>query len=194
MFTGLDVTVLPNPWDLKGEEVDQNFEGSPFMKPYPKGFPDSVQTQLAQRYEVIFKLFLKHEDKISRVTFWGLHDGHSWRNGWAMIADVADFSEWKTGRRATAIIFSAMMVGLKLGLTWGTSLLTGILGSYGYDSALTQQSDSALHGIKLSVSIFPSIPFLLGIGLLFFYEINKKMEVKLEEELNQRRAESNPSQ
>lgn len=82
MFTELDVTVLPNPWDLQGAEVDQNFEGSPFMNPYPGGLPDSVQTQLAQRYEDIFKLFLKHQDKISRVTFWGLNDGQSWLNGW----------------------------------------------------------------------------------------------------------------
>ena len=48
---------------------------------------------------------------------------------WAMIADVADFSEWKNNRRATAIIFSAMMVGLKLGLTIGGSLVTQILSS-----------------------------------------------------------------
>lgn len=108
---------------------------------------------------------------------------------WAMIADVADYSEWKTNRRATAIIFSAMMVGLKLGLTWGTSLVTGILGSYGYDPSLTEQSESAIQGIKLSVSVFPSLPFLIGIGLLFFYEINKKKEVQIEEELKLRRGE-----
>lgn len=82
MFTELDITVLPNPWDLQGAEVDQNFEGSPFMNPYPGGLPDSVQIQLADRYEEIFKLFLKHEDKISRVTFWGVNDGQSWLNGW----------------------------------------------------------------------------------------------------------------
>ena len=49
---------------------------------------------------------------------------------WAMIADVADYSEWKNKRRATAIIFSAMMVGLKLGLTIGSSLVTKILDYY----------------------------------------------------------------
>ena len=49
---------------------------------------------------------------------------------WAMIADVADYSEWKNNRRATAIIFSAMMVGLKGGLSIGSALLTWILGLY----------------------------------------------------------------
>jgi endo-1,4-beta-xylanase len=79
-FTELDITVLPNPWDLKGAEISQNYEGSPKMNPYPTALPDSVQTQLAKRYEDIFKIFLKHKDKISRVTFWGVSDGHSWLN------------------------------------------------------------------------------------------------------------------
>jgi endo-1,4-beta-xylanase len=82
MFTEVDLTVLPNPWDLQGAEVSQNFEGSPFMNPYPEGLPDSVQIKLAQRYADLFQLFLKHQDKISRVTFWGVNDGHSWLNGW----------------------------------------------------------------------------------------------------------------
>lgn len=81
-FTELDITVLPNPWDLKGADVNQNFEGSAKMNPYPETLPDSVQTKLAQRYADIFKLFLKHKDKISRVTFWGVHDGQSWLNDW----------------------------------------------------------------------------------------------------------------
>ncbi|UPZ17735.1 endo-1,4-beta-xylanase [Flavobacterium humidisoli] len=81
-FTELDITVLPNPWDLKGADVNQNFEGSAKMNPYPKALPDSVQTKLSERYASIFKLFLKHKDKISRVTFWGVHDGQSWLNDW----------------------------------------------------------------------------------------------------------------
>jgi len=81
-FTELDITVLPNPWDLKGADVNQNFEGSAKMNPYPKTLPDSIQNKLAYRYASIFKLFLKHKDKISRVTFWGVHDEQSWLNGW----------------------------------------------------------------------------------------------------------------
>lgn len=107
---------------------------------------------------------------------------------WAMIADVADYSEWKNNRRATAIIFSAMMVGLKGGLSIGSALLTWILGLYEYvPQSDVVQSDIAILGTKLLVSIYPSIPFLIGVGLLFFYEINKKMENKIEEDLNSRR-------
>lgn len=85
MFTELDVTVLPNPWDLNGAAVEQNydkFEGDPIMNPYPESLPDSIQLKLAKRYEDIFNLFLKHKDKIGRVTFWGVNDGQSWLNGW----------------------------------------------------------------------------------------------------------------
>ena len=121
---------------------------------------------------------------------------------WAMIADVADYSEWKNNRRATAIIFSAMMVGLKLGLTIGGALIVKILDVYGYiafvykDSPFTdyslsipniEQLPSVIDGVRLLVSIFPSIPFLIGILLLFFYEIDKKMETQIEIDLRDRR-------
>lgn len=81
-ITELDITVIPSPWNLQGADVNQNFEGSEFMNPYPESLPDSIQTKLAERYADIFKLFLKHQDKISRVTFWGVNDGQSWKNDW----------------------------------------------------------------------------------------------------------------
>jgi Na+/melibiose symporter-like transporter len=107
---------------------------------------------------------------------------------WAMIADVADYSEWKNNRRATAIIFSAMMVGLKLGLTIGGGLVVKILGSFGYEANKElAQSEHVIQGVKLLVSIYPAIPFLIGIVLLFFYEINKEMESQIEIDLRERR-------
>ncbi len=106
---------------------------------------------------------------------------------WAMIADVADYSEWKNNRRATAIIFSAMMVGLKAGLSIGGALTTSLLGYFDYVPNSLVQSESAINGIKLLISVFPAIPFLIGFGLLFFYEINKKMEVQIESDLKGRR-------
>lgn len=113
---------------------------------------------------------------------------------WAMIADVADYSEWKNNRRATAIIFSAMMVGLKAGLAIGGALVTWILGLYGYVNkdmvAAGQeivQPESVSAGAKMLVSVYPSIPFLLAVGLLFFYVINKPMETQIQTELEKRR-------
>jgi glycoside/pentoside/hexuronide:cation symporter, GPH family len=109
---------------------------------------------------------------------------------WAMIADVADYSEWKNNRRATAIIFSAMMVGLKGGLSIGSALLTWILGLFHYvPNSDAVQTDTAINGTKMLVSVFPAIPFLIGAALLFFYKINKKMEGQIENDLKERRAQ-----
>ena len=107
---------------------------------------------------------------------------------WAMIADVADYSEWKNNRRATAIIFSAMMVGLKLGLSIGGALVAQILGNYGYvPNNIGEQTESAVFGTKMLVSIYPSIPFLIAAGLLFFYVIDKDLEDRIESDLSKRR-------
>ena len=81
-----------------------------------------------------------------------------------------------------------MMVGLEAGLSIGGALTTSLLGYFDYVPNSLEQSESAINGIKLLISIFPAIPFLLGVGLLFFYEINKKMEVEIESDLKQRRA------
>ncbi len=110
---------------------------------------------------------------------------------WAMIADVADFSEWKNNRRATAIIFSAMIFGLKAGLSIGGALVAAILAIFGYNEQLTTQSDVTLNGILLSMSVFPTITFFVGVVSLFFYEIDKKKEKLIESELLLRRGESN---
>ena len=81
MFTELDLSVLPNPRDIVGADVNQRAAYEAKLNPYTAGLPDSVQTQLAKSYEDVFRLFLKHKDKISRITFWGVDDGQSWLNG-----------------------------------------------------------------------------------------------------------------
>ena len=80
MFTELDIEVLPR--NFQGADVSQRVASNPALNPYVNGLPDSVQHQLAVDYEKLFKLFLKHKDKITRVTFWGVNDGQSWLNGW----------------------------------------------------------------------------------------------------------------
>lgn len=107
---------------------------------------------------------------------------------WAMIADVADYSEWKNNRRATAIIFSAMIFGLKIGLSVGGALGAALLAKYGYVAELTQQTSSSIEGIKMSVSIYPGVIFIFASAILYGYEIDKKMELKIENDLKCRRA------
>ena len=107
---------------------------------------------------------------------------------WAMIADVADYSEWKNNRRATAIIFSAMIFGLKAGLSVGGALVAGILAIYGYQEGLPVQNEATINGIKTAMSVYPFITFSVAVAVcLFYYEINKKMETQIQKELEERR-------
>lgn len=80
MFTELDLSVLPNPWDKTTADVSATTQGSAKMNPYPNGLPDSVQQVLAKSYSDLFTLFLKYKKNISRVTFWGVDDKQSWLN------------------------------------------------------------------------------------------------------------------
>ena len=107
---------------------------------------------------------------------------------WAMIADVADYSEWVNHRRATALLFSAMIFGLKAGLSIGAALVAALLSAFGYDAALATQAPATAAGIRLSVSVLAALPFLLGVCSLALYTIGKKAELTLERELGERRA------
>lgn len=82
MFTEVDINVLPRPDNLSGADISKNFDLQQQMNPYPESLTDSAQQALAQRYADIFRIFVKHSDRVSRVTFWGVHDGQSWLNNW----------------------------------------------------------------------------------------------------------------
>lgn len=105
---------------------------------------------------------------------------------WAMMADVADYSEWKNKRRATGIVFSAIVFGLKAGLGFGGAITGYMLSLYGYVPNAVQSAD-ALNGIRLTMSIFPAITFGLCVVCLFFYKINKQAEIQITNELAERR-------
>jgi endo-1,4-beta-xylanase len=81
MFTELDLSVLPNPWDKTTADVSATAQGSKKMNPYTNGLPDSAQQLLTKSYADLFTLFMKYKKDISRVTFWGVNDGESWLNG-----------------------------------------------------------------------------------------------------------------
>ena len=81
-ITEFDITVLPSPWKNQGAEVSTNFDYEDRMNPYPEKLPDSVSAAFNSRCLDFFKLFLKYEDKIDKVTFWGVNDGNSWKNNW----------------------------------------------------------------------------------------------------------------
>ena len=105
---------------------------------------------------------------------------------WAMMADVADYSEWKNKRRATGIIFSAIVFALKAGLGFGGAITGYVLAMYGYVPNAAQTA-TALNGIVMTMSIFPAITFGLCVICLFFYSINKQAEIQITNELAERR-------
>lgn len=82
LVTEMDITVLPSPNGLMGAEVSRNFKYDEQLNPYNNGLPKNKETALTQRYKDFFALFLKHQDKISRVTIWGVGDANSWKNDW----------------------------------------------------------------------------------------------------------------
>lgn len=81
MITEMDISVLPAPNWNGSAEISTNIEYKEKLNPYTEGLPDSARVALDKRYVDFFKLFLKHDDYVSRVTLWGVNDGNSWKNG-----------------------------------------------------------------------------------------------------------------
>jgi len=77
----LDIDVLP-PVAPGSADVSMTLKADPKLDPYVNGLPDAVQEALAKRYAALFRVYLKHRAELSRVTFWGVTDGDSWRNNW----------------------------------------------------------------------------------------------------------------
>ena len=80
-----------------------------------------------------------------------------------------------------------MIFGLKVGLSIGGAISTSLLGVFGYIPDAIQQTVNAVNGIRLLVSVIPGLIFIGGSVLLFGYSINKKKELQIETELNERR-------
>lgn len=91
---------------------------------------------------------------------------------WSMYADTADYSEWKTRRRATGLIFSASSMTQKLGWALGGSLTLWLLAFFGYQEN-TMQSPETIKGIKLMISFIPGIAALLSGAFMYFYQLSE---------------------
>ena len=110
---------------------------------------------------------------------------------WAMIADVADHSEYVNYRRATGFVFAGVVFALKAGLGIGGAILGFLLSGFGYVSgAGTAQTESAIHGIILSSSLIPAATFYIGVIALYFYPITKAYNEEMQAELTERRKQT----
>jgi GPH family glycoside/pentoside/hexuronide:cation symporter len=105
---------------------------------------------------------------------------------WTMIADSADYSEWKSGRRATGLYFSAATFAQKAGWGIGAAIAGWLLTVFNYvPNAI--QTVSALLGIKLLVSIIPGALYMSCAVFMFFYTIDSKTTDLMKRELDTRR-------
>ncbi|OUR97626.1 hypothetical protein A9Q86_15540 [Flavobacteriales bacterium 33_180_T64] len=107
----------------------------------------------------------------------------------AMLGDAADYSEYKNGRRATGLIFSAGAFAMKFGSGVAGAITLLVLNIYSYDGQAIVKTSEMLLGIKLNMSIVPAIFVLFGIVALFFYPLNTKKMEEIELELEQRRSD-----
>ena len=107
---------------------------------------------------------------------------------WTMLAESADYSEWKTGRRSTGLVFSAATFAQKAGWGIGGALAGWLLALFHFIPNAVQ-SETAITGIKLMISVLPGILYISCALFLFFYPIDKKMALQIQEDLEKRRDE-----
>jgi len=106
---------------------------------------------------------------------------------WAIFADCADYSEWKTGRRFTGMVFATIGFGLKAGLALGSASLLWILaGFFKYDTKMPSAAD-AVAGYRMCVGIVVGILFAICTILLLMYPLGKRVTIQMADELAERR-------
>jgi GPH family glycoside/pentoside/hexuronide:cation symporter len=104
-----------------------------------------------------------------------------------MYADTADYSEWKTGRRATGLVFSASIMSNKIGWAVGSMVAAFILAQTGF-VANVAQNINVLTGLKAMMSIIPVVVGAVALILLvFFYKLDEETMAKIKTELDARR-------
>ena len=108
----------------------------------------------------------------------------------AMLGDAADYSEYRNGRRATGLVFSAGTFAMKFGGGMAGFITLMILNYFNYDGEAAVKTPEMLEGIKLNMSIVPALFVLVGVIALWFYPLTSKKMKEIEATLEERRAES----
>jgi GPH family glycoside/pentoside/hexuronide:cation symporter len=112
---------------------------------------------------------------------------------WSMYADIADYSEWKNGRRATGLVFSSSSMSQKIGWTIGGALSGWLLAVFGFRANMAQ-GEGAQRGIVLMLSLLPAAGALLSVLILWLYPLSEQRIKDIGNELEQRRKGNKPSE
>jgi GPH family glycoside/pentoside/hexuronide:cation symporter len=107
---------------------------------------------------------------------------------WSMYADIADYSEWKTGRRATGLIFSSSSMSQKFGWTLGGAITGWLLAAYGFEAG-TVQSAETQHALRMMLSVFPAIGAAIAAIFIYTYKLTDAYMEKINAELEQKRVQ-----
>lgn len=105
---------------------------------------------------------------------------------WSMYADAADYSQWKTGRRATGLVFSASSMSQKLGWTIGGSITLWLLAFYGFE-ANADQAPETIKDIKYMMSFVPGAAALISGLVIMFYQLSDKKMTSIMADLEEKR-------
>ena len=105
---------------------------------------------------------------------------------WSMYADCADYSELKTGNRATGLIFSSSSMSQKFGWAIGTAITGWLLGFFGFQ-ANAVQSEEAISGIKMFLSFLPAVGTILSVVFISMYPLTEKKMKDITTELECKR-------
>jgi len=105
---------------------------------------------------------------------------------WSMMADVADYGEWQTGRRATGTVTAAVVFALWAGLALGGFISAWLFDAFGYVPN-AEQTPHALHGILLTASVYSSIAFFACAACMVFYPLTRAKTQEIAQELADRR-------
>ncbi len=106
----------------------------------------------------------------------------------SMLGDSADYSEWKNGRRATGLIYSAGTFVQKTGGGFAGALVLVVLANYGYDGMDKSTIEASLPGMQLLMSWIPAVFAFAGAALMLLYPLTTQQNQKIEDDLSLRRA------
>ena len=101
---------------------------------------------------------------------------------WSMYADTADYSEWKTGRRATGLIYSSANFAQKFGWSIGGAIAGYLLAYFGFvaNAPVTTETEN---GVKILFAIMPAFWSIIAVIALLFYKLDEQKVIKINQEL-----------
>jgi len=112
---------------------------------------------------------------------------------WAMMGDVADYGEWKTGRRASGTVTAAVVFALWAGLALGGAIAGWLLAAYGFVSEAAVQTAQAQSGIRMTASVYAGLCFFAAAACLFFYPLSREFTKSIANDLTERRKKFAPA-